>query len=127
MEALKQLAPRKVLGAFDFNAAPPLPKDIRNDLNDLSEADNRAKSSVNSLSKGRLLITSGPVEDAKASVSVEGNVAPLDLSLKMLARFTSSDSFHWCVHTLYVFTLCYYLASILARTIGATLVFVSVV
>ena len=97
VEALKKLAPRKALGPFDFNAAPPLPIDNRNNLDGQPAAETGPSTRVNSLSRSRLPITSGPPEDAQAWVSVKGSVAPLDLSLKMLARFTSSDPFHWCV------------------------------
>lgn len=99
---MKKLAPRKALGPFDLN--PGLPTDLRDDINDQSAPDDGLRTK-NNLSGSGLLVTSGLAEDAQVWVPVKGSVAPLDLSLKLLARFTSSDSLHWlvqltCFHSL---------------------------
>jgi len=98
VEALKRLAPRKALAPFDINAGS-LPTD---DLNDQPATDNGPSTRINPSSRSGLTITSGPAEDAQAWFPMKGSRAPLDLSLKLLARFTSPDSLHWCVHNLYV-------------------------
>ncbi|KAG0630262.1 hypothetical protein M758_1G166000 [Ceratodon purpureus] len=96
VEALKKLAPRKALGSFDFNAAPPLPRDVCGNYNEQSAADHGPSTRGDTLSKSRLPVTSRSAEDGLAWVSLKASIAPLDLSLKILARFTSPDSFHWC-------------------------------
>lgn len=108
MEALKKLAPRKSLGPFDINTSSSLPTDLRDDPNDQLVADNGASKRFSTISRGGLPTTSGPGEDAQAWLPMKGSLAPLDLSLKLLARFTSPDSLHWCVHSLYVSIHCYY-------------------
>ena len=105
-EALKKLAPRKALGSFDFNAAPPLPRDVCDNYNEQSAADHGPSTRGDTLSKSRLPVTSRSAEDGLAWVSLKASIAPLDLSLKILARFTSPDSFHWCVQNLHVFMHC---------------------
>ena len=107
MEALKKLAPRKAWGPFDVNTSGFLPTDLREDLKDQSAADNGASIRFSSISRSGLPTTSGPAEDAQAWLPMKGSLAPLDLSLKLLARFTSPDSLHWCVHSPYVSIHCY--------------------
>lgn len=98
MEALKILEPHKASGQSNFNAGP-LPTELRGNLNDQSTADNGFNTRVNVLSRSRLPTTSGPMEDNLAWVSIRGSHAPLDLSLKLTARFSSPDSFHWCARS----------------------------
>ncbi|XP_024366090.1 uncharacterized protein [Physcomitrium patens] len=95
VEALKKLAPRKVLGSFDFNAGL-IPTEHSNDLNDRLGADNGSVTRANTLPRSGLPISTGPVEDSKTWLPFKGCYAPLDLSLKQMARFTSPDSLHWC-------------------------------
>ena len=108
VETLKKLAPRKALGPFDINASSSLPLDLRDDLNDQLAADNGASTIFSTISRSGFPTTSGPAEDAQAWLPIKGSLAPLDLSLKLLARFTSPDSLHWCVHSLYVSVHGYY-------------------
>ncbi|KAG0618416.1 hypothetical protein M758_4G062500 [Ceratodon purpureus] len=106
IEALKKLAPRKALGPFDINASASLPTDLRDDLRDQFAADNAASTRVSIVSRSGLATTSGPAEDAQAWLPMKGSIAPLDLSLKLLARFSSPDSLHWC-HRLSSNTQCH--------------------
>jgi len=98
VEALKRLAPRKAFGQFDINAGPPL-TDLRGDLNDQPATDNGPSSRINTSRSG---LPSGSAEDTQAWFPLKESRAPLDLSLKLLARFTSPDSLHWCVQSPYV-------------------------
>lgn len=96
MEALKRLAPRKALGPFDVSAGPL--------LTDQPASENGPSSRINTVSRSAFPVTSGPAEDAQTWFPIKGSRAPLDLSLKHMARFTSPDSLHWCVHNLHFTT-----------------------
>lgn len=96
MEALKKFAPRKALGPFDPNMGLPLPTNNYNSAKQVVQAsENGTIMASNVYNRTSPPSTSIQLEASQAWVPMEGSVAPLDLSLKMLARFNSQDSLHW--------------------------------
>ena len=96
MEALKKFAPRKALGPFDPNMGLPLPTNGYNSAKQVVQAsENGTILASNVYNRTSPPSTSIQLETSQAWVPMEGSVAPLDLSLKMLARFNSQDSLHW--------------------------------
>lgn len=97
VEALKKLAPRKALGPFDPNMGLPLPSTMYNDGGKGTTSNVPNRGSAQALD----------IESSLAWVRMNGESAPLDLSLKVVARFVSAESLHWWVFVSYLMSLGY--------------------